>query len=135
MEVSHYFSALPKTILVLLQPLAFMELIKMAKLDNTFNSFITKERNRLKKANEDARSRKAQIERELQGIERELRAIDAYEAAKSIDGAKAGIKRPARSGRRGEKREQVLRIIQKNRAGVSRGDIIRRLSLKGNKSG
>jgi hypothetical protein len=105
----------------------------MARTTNAFGSFITRERKRLKKTYETARSRKAQIEQELQGIERELRAIDAYETAKSIDGMKKRIKRRTGYGRRGEKRERVLKIIQRNRAGTSRGDIIKRLGFKGDK--
>ena len=108
----------------------------MAKAANTFRTFVTKERKRLKQTYKDARSRKAQIEQELQDVERELRALAAYEAAKTGKRfSESDRKRLAKTSRRGEKRALVLKVIQRNPDGLSRGDIIKRLNLKGDKSG
>ena len=61
----------------------------------------------------------------------------AYEAAKS---GKAAV--PARQARgratatrRGSKRDSLLALIRESAAGLTRGEIIERMGLKGNKSG
>jgi prefoldin subunit 5 len=49
---------------------------------DSFPDFIAKERERLHKAREDAKAKLADITSQLDKIENELRAIEAYEAAK-----------------------------------------------------
>jgi len=111
----------------------------MAKSPETFKSYVSRERTRLTKARDAARNRKNQINRELSEIESELAAIQAYEQAKKKTSGKAarGGRRPAaKAGKRaprGEKRRAVLELIKKSE-GLTRGEILSRLGVKGDKS-
>ena len=111
----------------------------MAKTPETFKSYVTRERSRLTKARDAARNRKIQIERELNEIESELEAIQAYEQAKKRTLSKApraGRRSSSGAGKRaprGEKRRSVLELIQKSN-GLTRGEILANLGVKGDKS-
>jgi hypothetical protein len=111
----------------------------------TFANFIKKERARLDKARKDALANKAAVENELASIEQELNALDAYRQAKDGPAGRTAAKRaPARRagangsrrapGRRGEKRQAVLNLIQQNPVGLSRGEILVQMGVKGNRS-
>jgi len=110
----------------------------------TFANFIKKERTRLDKARKDALANKAAVDKEIDAIERELTALDAYQKAKGTSARRAPGKRgpakrgPAKArratGRRGEKRQAVLNLIQKNPVGLSRGEILVQMGVKGNRS-
>jgi hypothetical protein len=112
----------------------------------TFATFIRKERARLDKSRKEALAQQAAIDNEIQAIERELTALDAYQqvkggAAKRAPMAgKATGKRTSKGvgrrspGRRGEKRQAVLDLVQQHPAGLSRGEILSQLGVKGNKS-
>jgi hypothetical protein len=110
----------------------------------TFASFIKKERARLDKARKGALAKKAAVDKEIDAIERELTAVDAYQQAKGIPARRAPGKRgpakrgPAKArrttGRRGEKRQAVLDLIQKSPVGLSRGEILVQMGVKGNRS-
>ena len=73
----------------------------------------------------------------MTGIDRELSAIEAYELAKT---GKLAARTPARgprrasSARRGSKREQLLRVIRESDE-LTRGEILDKMRLKGNRSG
>jgi hypothetical protein len=105
----------------------------MPKEPETLDSFITRERERLQKSRQDALARKQQVEDEIASIDRELKAMDAYHAVKQ--GKSERRVRRRLPGRRGSRREQILELIKQTPDGLSRGDIITRLALKGNKSG
>jgi hypothetical protein len=111
----------------------------------TFSTFIKKERARLDKARKDALSNRAAVDKEIDSIERELTALDAYQQAKGAPGKRVPGKRgPAKrvaakgprrpTGRRGEKRQAVLDLIQHNPDGLSRGEILLQMGVKGDKS-
>jgi hypothetical protein len=111
----------------------------------TFASFIKKERVRLDKARKDALANKAAVESELASIEQELTALDAYRQAKDgpagrTAGKRASAKRAGANGgrrptgRRGEKRQAVLNLIKQNPVGLSRGEILVQMGVKGNRS-
>jgi len=103
----------------------------MAK-QQTFEAFIANERQRLGKLREETLAKKQQADDELAKIDRELSAIAAYEAAKK---GKPIRQKRASGGPRGEKRAQLLRIINEAPGGLTRGDILEKMNLKGNKSG
>jgi DNA-binding transcriptional ArsR family regulator len=111
----------------------------MAKQPETFKSYVSRERARLTRARDTARNRKNRLEQELSEIESELAAIQAYEQAKKKTPGKAarGGRRPvAKAGKRaprGEKRRAVLELIKKSE-GLTRGEILSRLGVKGDKS-
>lgn len=104
-------------------------------MSDTFQDFITRERDRLHADREAVFTQRHELEGKLATINNELRAIDAYEAAKS--GKAAPVARQTRrapQARRGSKREQLLQVI-KDAGGLTRGEILEKMGLKGNKSG
>ena len=112
----------------------------MAKLPETFKSFVSRERARLTKARNAALIRKNQLDRQLGEIESELAAIQAYEQAKKQSPVRStrgsGRRTSAKTGGRaprGEKRRAVLELIQKS-AGLTRSEILANLGVKGDKS-
>ena len=104
----------------------------------TFNEFISRERERLNGERESIFAQQRELQSHLAGIDRELAAIGAYETAKS--GKAAGRQARAsggnspRAARRGSKREELLQVIRESE-GLSRGEILDKMGLKGNKSG
>lgn len=105
----------------------------------TFATFIKKERTRLDKARKDVQAKKAAAEKDIAAIESELTALDAYQQAKGAPttnshGKRAAAKAKRAPGRRGEKRQAVLNLIQQNPDGLSRGDILAQMGVKGNRS-
>ena len=110
----------------------------------TFAGFIKKERSRLDKARKDALAKMAAVEKEIESIERELTAVDAYQQAKGTPARRApGKRKPAKrgpakarraTGRRGAKRQAVLNLIQQSPLGLSRGEILVQMGVKGNRS-
>ncbi len=103
--------------------------------DGNFADFITRERERLHAEREAIFNQQHELEQKLAAINNEMRAIDAYEAAKSgkaPPATRAGTGRGG--GRRGSKREQLLEVI-KSGGGLSRGEILEKMRLKGDKAG
>jgi hypothetical protein len=102
----------------------------------TFETFIVSERERLTKEREAIFNQQHELEQQLNTINREMRAIDAYEAAKSGKAAPArqtGTRRAPRA-RSGSKREQLLQVIKEGNA-LTRGEILEKMGLKGDKTG
>ena len=84
----------------------------------TFHDFITRDRERLHAEREAIFNQQHELEGKLAAINNELRAIDAYEAAKTGKAAPArqtGTRRAPRA-RSGSKREQLLQVIAENPA-------------------
>ena len=102
--------------------------------DETFATFIERERDRLHAEREQIFNQQQELEAKLADLNRELSAIDAYEAAKSGKPARATSTRRASTSRRGSKREQLLEVIRAG-GGLARGEILERMGLKGNKTG
>jgi hypothetical protein len=101
----------------------------------TFETFIASERERLNKEREAIFTQQHELEGKLTSINNEMHAIDAYEAAKSGKAvATRQTRRRAPQVRRGSKREQLLKVI-KNGNGLTRGEILEKMGLKGDKSG
>src|SRR5712692_9070646 len=104
--------------------------------EQTFETFIASERERLNKEREAILNQQHELEQKLAAINNEMRAIDAYEAAKSGKATPArqtGTRRAPRA-RSGSKREQLLQVI-KDGGGLTRGEILEKMGLKGDKSG
>ena len=107
--------------------------------EGSFADFITRDRERLHVEREQIFNQQHQLESKLANINRELAAIDAYEAAKTGK-APAAVRqtRDARArtqARRGSKREALMQVIKDNPSGLTRGEILDRMGLKGDKSG
>jgi hypothetical protein len=91
--------------------------------EETFATFIEKERARLKEKMKTLNVERKRIDGAIAEIEKEMEAIAAYEAAKK-----------GSSKRKGSRRAEVLEVIRKSE-GSTRAGVIESLGLKGNKSG
>ena len=106
--------------------------------EETFEGFVARERARLHGEREAIFTAQHELEGKLAEINREFAAIDAYEAAKagklptSVPRRRTGgTQQRARSG---SKRDALLKLIQESE-GLTRGEILERMGLKGNKAG
>lgn len=105
--------------------------------DETFEMFVQRERARLQGEREAIFTQQQELENKLADVNRELAAIDAYEAAKAgkVPGRRQSTSRRGQTrARRGSKREQLLEIIKAHK-GLTRGEILEEMGLKGNKTG
>jgi len=102
----------------------------------TFQDFIAKERARLNSEREAIFTQQQQLDEQLAVINQEMHAIDAYESAKS---GKAPARKTtgtrAASSRKGSRRDGIMVVIKANPAGLTRGELLEKMGLKGNKSG
>ncbi len=119
----------------------------------TFETMMQKERERLTKARQDASSRIDELTQEIASIDRELEAIAAYEQVKTgsapqIEEAKdtggkraqtqkaqkggAGRRSQSERAPRGSRQQQLVDLLGQHEDGLTRGDILRELGLKGN---
>ena len=98
-----------------------------------FEQMIEKERTRLGALRDDLLAQRARIATQLAEIDQELAAIGAYERAKL--GKPARTIKAAKNTRapRGAKREELLALIE-DTPGLTRGEIIEKLGIKGDKS-
>ena len=107
--------------------------------EQTFADFITRDRERLHAEREQIFNQQHELENKLADINRELSAIDAYEAAKTgkapaaVRQARGARTRP--QARRGSKHDALMQVIKDNPSGLTRGEILDRMGLKGDKSG
>jgi hypothetical protein len=104
--------------------------------EERFGDVMTAERERLHHEREELFARQRELDQKLAAINRELSAIDVYEAAKSGKLATSGQPRTPIASRapRGSKRNEVLKLIEESE-GLTRGEILQRMGLRGNKSG
>jgi hypothetical protein len=98
-----------------------------------FAEYVAEERDRLTAKRQAAMDARRQADLDLDAIEAEFHAINAYEAAKSgkrvaVSGSN-GVKRL----RHGSRRSEVLAIIHAN-GGLKRRDILEGLHVKGDKA-
>ncbi len=100
----------------------------------SFADFIQRERERFDGERAQIFNQQQELEAKLADLNREISAIDAYEAVMSGKPARATSTRRPSTSRRGSKREQLLEVIRAG-GGLARGEILEKMSLKGNKSG
>src|SRR3954465_831245 len=100
-----------------------------------FAEYIARERQRLHAEREQIFTQQEELQRKLDAINREFAAIEAYEGAKTGKAARqrAPAGRQSRV-RRGSRREGLLELIRQS-DGLSRGEILERMGLKGDKAG
>lgn len=106
--------------------------------EQRFADVMKEERGRLHAEREAVFNQQQQLENKLKDINRELAAIDAYEAAKTGKQAAPPQQRATRGrrqARRGSRREALLQLVGQHPDGLSRGEILERMGLKGDKSG
>lgn len=101
--------------------------------DDRFSDYIARERERLSRERAEVSNQKRELDDRLAAIDREFQALDAYQAAKT--GKPSGRRmQTQRRARRGSRREELLNLIREGN-GLSRGDILERMGLKGDKAG
>ena len=106
--------------------------------DIRFADHIQQERERLHREREAIFNQQQELENQLAALNREFEAVDAYEAAKTgkaVRSARQSDGRHTQTARRGSRREALLEVIRGNSGGLSRGEILQRMGLKGDKSG
>ena len=106
-------------------------------MPDTFQDFITRDRERLHAEREAIFNQQHELEGKLAAINNEMRAIDAYEAAKTGKATptrQTGTRR-ASTSRRGSRRESILLVIKEAVGGLSRGELLEDGTQKGNKTG
>jgi hypothetical protein len=96
-------------------------------------TIIEKERDRLRKALADLGAKQKELETQRATLETELDALDAYEAARS--GTTRKSRKPISRVPRGSRQQSVLAVIAKSKKGMTRGDILQAMGLKGNEAG
>jgi hypothetical protein len=104
--------------------------------DIRFADHIQQERDRLNRQREEISNQQKELENQLAAVNREFEAIDAYEAAKTGKAVRSHRQsRGARTqtARGGSKREALLEVIRGNE-GLTRGEILERMGLKGDKA-
>ena len=103
--------------------------------DGSFAEYIARERDRLRAEREQIFTQQEELQRQLDTVNREFAAIEAYEGAKTGKAVRqqAPAGRQSRA-RRGSRREGLLELIQQGN-GLSRGEILERMGLKGDKQG
>ena len=102
--------------------------------DDRFSDYIARERERLSRERAEISNQKRELDKQLAAIDREFQALDAYQVAKT--GKPSGDRRmqTQRRARHGSRREELLTIIREGN-GLSRGEILERVGLKGDKTG
>ena len=102
--------------------------------DGNFPEFIARERERLRAEREQVFNQQKELQRRLDAVNREFTAIEVYETAKTGKAARQASAGRQPRARRGSRRGALLEIIRQS-DGLSRGEILERMGLKGDKSG
>lgn len=108
----------------------------------TFADYMARERERIHAEREAILTQQSELETQLASLNREMTAIDAYEAAKA---GKLTVGTPAATTRRrsptagkaraGSKREQIISLVGNHPQGLGRGELLELTGMKGDKSG
>src|SRR5450432_4140195 len=99
---------------------------------------MTRQRERLTKTRNDVQGKIAKLQGQLAEIDRQFAAVLAYEqtlAGKLPVPALSKRRKSAKPPGRGQKQAEVLRVIERQPSGVTRGEVIDALGIKGSKSG
>src|SRR3954470_2961428 len=102
--------------------------------DGNFSEFISRERDRLRAEREQVFNQQEELQRRLDAVNREFAAIEVYETAKTGKTARRAQADRQPRARRGSRREALLELIRQG-DGLSRGELLERMGLKGDKSG
>ena len=92
-------------------------------------AFIVRQREALLQQREHIFNQQQELQRQLDEVNGMLAKFDVFEG-KATPSRRGG----SRQMRRGSKREEILQVIRAGN-GLSRGEILERMGLKGNKSG
>jgi hypothetical protein len=101
---------------------------------SNFAEYIARERERLRAEREQVFSQQKELQRKLDAVNREFAAIETYETMKTGKAARRARTDRQPRARRGSRWEALLELIRQS-DGLSRGEILERMGLKGDKSG
>src|SRR5215218_9087474 len=99
-----------------------------------FAEYIARERERLHAEREQIFTQQEELTRKLDAVNREVAASEAYNTAKTGKNARQAPAGRQPRARRGSRRQELLELIRQS-DGLSRGEILERMGLKGDKSG
>ncbi len=104
--------------------------------EKTFQQYVQRERTRLHAERQALATQQKELDKKLAAVDRELEAVDAYEAARAGKKllARGRKQTRAKGARRGSRREELINVIRSSE-GMTRGQILEKLGLKGDKSG
>jgi hypothetical protein len=97
-------------------------------------AFITRQREALLQQREAIFNQQQELQRQLDEVNEMLRKFDAFEGKAAPTRQAPRARRAPRATRRGSKREELLRVIRDGN-GLTRGEILEKMGLKGDKSG
>ena len=101
---------------------------------DTFEALVAKERERLTNQRKALLEKQREIQKQLADIDNQFLAVEAYEAAKKGRPVTIGGPSSTRAPR-GARQKAVLEHIQKAPNGLTRGELIEAMGVKGDKSG
>ena len=93
-------------------------------------AFIAKQREALLAERQEILNQQLALQAQLDELDGMIARFDVFEGKPGQQAQNRG----RRSGRRGSRREELLRIIKQSQ-GLARGEILEKMGLKGNKSG
>ena len=96
-------------------------------------AFITKQREALLQQRETIFTQQHELQRQLNEVNEMLRKFDVFDG-KASPARQHSRTRGTSGSRRGSRREELLKIIREGN-GLTRGQILEKMVLKGNKSG
>jgi hypothetical protein len=99
-------------------------------------AFIARQREALLNQRQELLNRQGAIQEQLDQLDEMLTKFDGFEGkyAKRGGARKASTRHGRTGGRRASKREELLQVIREGH-GLTRGEILERMGLKGNKAG
>lgn len=95
----------------------------------SFEAIVEQERERLNEKRKDLLRQRKALDGELAAIDKEMGAVNAYYAAKTGRAVSGGTR-----ARRGSRQEAIKKIIADSADGVTRGDILAEMNVRGDKS-
>lgn len=105
------------------------------ELAETFEEFVQRERERLQSEREKLQAQQRELDMKLREIETEYGAVAAYEKARTgRKAAKSGAGGTGSRARKGSRREALMELIR-GANGLSRGEILEKMGLKGDRAG
>jgi hypothetical protein len=97
-------------------------------------AFITKQRDALLQQRESISTQQHELQQQLDAVNAMLAKFDVFEGKATASRTPAGRTRRATTARRGSKRDELMQVIRAGN-GLSRGEILEKMALKGDKAG
>jgi hypothetical protein len=96
-------------------------------------AFITRQREQLLQQRQELVSQQEALQQQLDELDEMLRKFDVFEGKTARPRQQTRTRRTSKT-RRGSKRDELLKVIKAGN-GLTRGEILEKMGLKGNKAG